>query len=51
VAFHGVTIGRATEADLDGIMELQAANQPDRGGMLSASLSRSRVAELVLGGR
>ena len=49
MAFHGVTIGRATEADLDGIMELQAANQPDRGGMLSASLSRSRVAELVLG--
>jgi len=48
VAISGVTIGRATEADLDDIMELQAANQPERGGMLSASLSRTRVAELVL---
>src|SRR5262245_34577876 len=28
-------------------MELQAANQPERGGMLSASLPRSRVAEMV----
>jgi predicted GNAT superfamily acetyltransferase len=44
-----VNIGRATEADLDGILELQAANQPERGGMLSANLSRSRVAELMLG--
>jgi predicted GNAT superfamily acetyltransferase len=44
-----VNIGRATEADLDGILVLQAANQPERGGMLSANLSRSRVAELMLG--
>ena len=29
-------ICRATEIDLDGIMELQAANQPERGGSLSA---------------
>jgi predicted GNAT superfamily acetyltransferase len=49
VAIPGVNIGRATEADLDGIMELQAANQPERGGMLSASLSRSRVAEMMVG--
>jgi len=49
VAIPGVNIGRATEADLDGILELQAANQPERGGMLSANLSRSRVAELMLG--
>ena len=49
MAIPGVTVGRATEADLDGILELQAANQPERGGMLSANLSRSRVAELMLG--
>lgn len=42
-----VDIGRATEADLDGIIELQAANQPERGGMLSASLPPSRVAEMT----
>ncbi len=42
-----VEVGRATESDLDGIVELQAANQPDRGGMLSASLSRSRIAEMI----
>ena len=40
-------IGRATELDLDGIMELQAANQPERGGMLSASLPRSRIAAMI----
>jgi hypothetical protein len=36
-------IGRAAETDLDGILELQAANQSERGGMLLASLSRTRV--------
>ena len=40
-------ICRATEVDLDGIMELQAANQPDRGGTLSANLPRLRVAEMM----
>lgn len=40
-------ISRATEADLDGIMELQAANQPERGGTLSASLPRSRIAKIM----
>jgi predicted GNAT superfamily acetyltransferase len=49
VAIAGVDIARATEADLDGILELQAANQPERGGMLSASLSRSRVAAMMVG--
>lgn len=49
MAIPGVNIGRATEADLNGIMELQAANQPEQGGMLSANLSRSRVAEIMLG--
>jgi predicted GNAT superfamily acetyltransferase len=43
----GVNIGVAAEADLDGTMELQAANQLERGGMLSASLPRSRVAEMI----
>jgi predicted GNAT superfamily acetyltransferase len=43
----GVDIGRATEVDLDGILELQAANQPERGGMLSASLPRSRIAQMM----
>jgi predicted GNAT superfamily acetyltransferase len=49
VAIPGVNFGRATEADLNDIMELQAANQPERGGMLSANLSRSRVAEMMRG--
>jgi predicted GNAT superfamily acetyltransferase len=42
-----VDIGRATEIDLDGIMELQTANQPERGGTLSASLPRSRIAKMM----
>jgi len=44
-----VEISRATEVDLDGILELQAANQPERGGTLSASLPRSRIAEMMRG--
>lgn len=40
-------IGRASEADLDGIVGLQAENQPERGGALSASLPRSRIAEMM----
>ena len=40
-------ICRATEIDLDGIMELQTANQPERGGTLSANLPRSRIAEMM----
>ena len=40
-------IGQASEADLDGIVELQAANQADRGGSLSASLPRVRLAEMM----
>jgi predicted GNAT superfamily acetyltransferase len=42
-----VDISRATEIDLDGIMELQTANQPERGGTLSASLPRSRIADMM----
>lgn len=40
-------ISRASVADLDGIVELQAANQPERGGTLSANLPRSRIAEMM----
>ncbi|MGH6643993.1 MAG: GNAT family N-acetyltransferase [Bradyrhizobium sp.] len=40
-------VSEATNADLDGVLELQAENQIDRGGVLSASLSRSRVAAMM----
>ena len=40
-------IGRATEEDLDGILALQAENQPGRGGRLSASFPRSLIAEIM----
>jgi len=36
-------VGTARESDLDGILELQAANQISNGGALSASFSRSRL--------
>ena len=39
MAIPEVNIGRATEPDLDGIMELQAENQPERGGMLESLAS------------
>jgi len=42
-----VDISRATEIDLDGIVELQTANQPELGGTLSASLPRSRIAKMM----
>lgn len=38
-----IEIGRATEADMDGIMALQAANEVGNGGTLSASLPRTRI--------
>ena len=45
----GATLGKATEADLDGILALQAANQIERGGMLSAELPRLRIKEMMHG--
>lgn len=42
--FH---VGCATEDDLDGILVLQAENQLDRGGMLSASFPRDRLLEMM----
>lgn len=44
---HETDVGRANEADLDGILVLQAANQMARGGSLSASLPRARVAAMM----
>lgn len=41
------TIGTATEADLDGIVQLQATNQTARGGQLAAELLRARIAEMM----
>ena len=40
-------ISAATEADLDGILALQAANQIERGGMLSAELPRTRIEAMM----
>ena len=38
-----IEIALATEDDLDGILALQAENQPERGGTLSAALPRERI--------
>ncbi len=40
-------IDRATEADLEGILELQAANQAEKGGSLSAGLPRLRIVAMM----
>lgn len=40
-------ITRASEAELDAIVKLQAANQPERGGTLSGSLPQSRITEMM----
>lgn len=40
-------VRQATPADLDGIMALQAKNQIDQGGTLSASLPRERVSAMM----
>lgn len=42
-----IAVTRADASDLDGILVLQAANQIDQGGSLSASLPRSRVAAMI----
>ena len=43
----GVEIVRAAAGDVDGILDLQARNQPSRGGTLSASLPRERIIAMV----
>jgi L-amino acid N-acyltransferase YncA len=45
----GIEIGRATASDIDGILALQAENQPETGGTLSAALPRERIAAMVAG--
>ncbi len=44
---HETIVTRATDSDLDGILELQAENQAAQGGSLSASLPRSRVMDMM----
>lgn len=44
---HPLSVSRATEDDLEGILSLQAANQMDQGGALSASLPRARVEAMM----
>ena len=42
-----VEIVRAAAGDVDGILDLQARNQPSRGGTLSASLPRERITAMM----
>ena len=44
---HDTRVSRADIADMDGILELQAANQTARGGALAASLSAERLAKMM----
>jgi len=46
-AIDSIEIAVAHEGDLDGILELQAANQISAGGMLSASFSRSQLQRIM----
>ena len=43
----GIDIGTASELDLDGNLALQEANQPERGGTLSARLSRAQIEAML----
>ena len=42
-----IEIANARESDLDGVLELQAANQIGNGGKLSASFSRSQLQSMM----
>jgi predicted GNAT superfamily acetyltransferase len=46
-AGDSIEIGTATERDLDGILALQETNQPERGGTLSAQLSRIQIRAML----
>lgn len=46
-AIGNIEIAVAHERDLDGVLELQAANQISTGGMLSASFSRSQLQRIM----
>jgi len=41
------SIRRANKTDLEGIVELQAANQPDKGGTLSVNFPAAKIAEMM----
>lgn len=42
-----IEIGAATEHDIDGVLALQEANQPERGGTLSARLGRAQIEAML----
>ncbi len=44
---EGTEIGTAAERDIEGILALQDANQPERGGALSARLSRAQLEAML----
>jgi predicted GNAT superfamily acetyltransferase len=44
-----LSIAIATSDDIDGILALQAANQPERGGMLSVNFPRDKLMQLIAG--
>ena len=44
-----IEIAIATAEDIDGILDLQARNQPERGGVLSAPLSMSCCVSVAVG--
>jgi predicted GNAT superfamily acetyltransferase len=46
-AGDGIEIGTASARDLDGILALQEANQPERGGSLSARLGRAQLEAML----
>jgi hypothetical protein len=47
IAHDGIKIGAATEYDIDGVLALQEANQPERGGTLSAHLGRAQIEAML----
>ena len=44
---EGIKIGTAAERDIAGILALQDANQQERGGALSARLSRAQLEAML----
>ena len=51
MAIDEYEVVRATAADIDGILDLQERNQPERGGALSARLPRAWLEAAVAGMR
>lgn len=44
---NGPVVTKANEMDLDGILELQALNQVERGGLLASSLPAERILTMM----